>query len=152
MYFISITRLRLRSVWFLPGFMLGNERSVKELIKTPGFIAGKELVDKKLTFWTITVWEADAAMKVFRNAKAHQAAMRKLPLWCNEASFAHWLDESNDVPDWNTAYSRMIATGKLAKVNKPSPSQANKNFTKPNALSKVQRIFKTKLPGELISH
>ncbi|MBD1366665.1 hypothetical protein IDJ77_22830 [Mucilaginibacter sp. ZT4R22] len=64
MYFVSVTRLRVRSYRFLPSFLLANEGSVR-LIKTiGGFVGGKELVDKNLTFWTVTVWESDAAMKV----------------------------------------------------------------------------------------
>ena len=64
MYFVSATRLRVRSIFFLIGFMRANEASVKFLLTTPGFAKGKELTDKGLVFWTVTVWKDEAAMKV----------------------------------------------------------------------------------------
>jgi len=111
--------------------MRANEASVKVLIKTPGFIAGKELTDKGLTFWTLTIWEDEASMKAFRNSEPHRKAMQGLPHWCNEASYAHWMQEEQQLPDWDTVYKKMIEEGKITKVRKPSARQLEKNYTPP---------------------
>jgi heme-degrading monooxygenase HmoA len=87
MPFISITRLRIHSIFILPKFMLANEASVKQLRKIDGFLKGKELIDKGLTFWTLTMWRDEIAMKAFRNSIPHRKAMQKLPSWCCEASY-----------------------------------------------------------------
>src|SRR5689334_22896127 len=108
MYFVSATRLRVRSIFFLIGFMRANEASVKFLLTTPGFAKGKELTDKGLVFWTVTVWKDEAAMKVFRNSPPHRKAMQKLPDWCNEASYTHWVQEEDTIPDWDTIYKKMM--------------------------------------------
>ena len=65
MPFVSVTRLRVKSMFFLLSFMRANESSVKELKVSKGLLKGKELIDKKLTFWTITLWEDEESMKKF---------------------------------------------------------------------------------------
>ena len=131
MYFISATRLRVRSIFFLFGFIRANEASVKVLIKTPGFVAGKELTDKGLTFWTVTIWQDETSMKTFRNSVPHRKAMQALPHWCNEASYTHWIQEEEFIPDWNTIYKKMMVEGKTTRVRKPSARQLEKNYPPP---------------------
>jgi len=128
MYLISATRLRVKSIWYLPKFFLANEASLKELKKTKGFLTGKELVDKGLTFWTLTLWESDAGMKTFRNSIPHRKAMQSLPTWCDEASYIHWAQETQLLPDWTIVYNKMIEEGKTTKVRNPSANQSNKNY------------------------
>ena len=128
MFFVSVTRLRLKSFFSLLSFMRANEASIKDLKRTPGFIEGRELVDKNLTFWTLTIWEADANMKQFRNGEAHKKAMRKLPDWCDEASYAHWTQEDKTLPDWEKAYDIMMLDGKATKVRHPSENQLTKSY------------------------
>ena len=131
MYFVSLTRLRLRSIIYLPSFYMANERAVKQITHTDGFIKGFELIDKGLTFWTVSVWTTDAAMKYFRNNGAHQQAMRKLPGWCSEASYAHWMQETDTIPDWEFMYQKLINEGKVTKVKHPTERQAEKLYPPP---------------------
>ena len=74
MPFISVTRLRVKSLFFLIPFMRANEASVNEIKVSKGLLKGKELIDKKLTFWTVTIWENEESMKKFRGS------ICKLPL------------------------------------------------------------------------
>jgi len=143
MYFISVTRLRVRSFIFFPQFFYENESSIRAIKKIDGFIAGKELVDKKLTFWTVTLWKSDQAMKIFRNNNPHKRVMRKLPLWCDEASYTHWLLDEPAIPDWGTIYKKMITEGKITKVKYPSAQQAAMNYPAPRC-TKIERPFKFK--------
>lgn len=145
MYFISVTRLRVKSIWYLPQFILASEASLKQLKKTPGFIEGKELIDKHLTFWTLTMWRDEASMKIFRNGKPHQTAMRKLPGWCDEAAYVHWTTEDPGLPEWLTAHEKLITIGRVTKVKEPTANQLNKNYPPPNSASKMQRLVK--IPG-----
>jgi hypothetical protein len=139
MYFVSVTRLRVRSLLFLPQFFWANEASVKAIKKIPGYINGKELVDKGFTFWTVTIWDSVEAMKQFRNNDPHKSVMRKLPHWCDEAAYVHWQQETDDFPDWNTIHRRLLDEGKITKVLHPSPQQGGMtypipirtNFTRP---------------------
>lgn len=141
MYFVSVTRLRLKSLIYFPGMVRANSAVSKQLVVTPGFVAGKELIDKGLIFWTITVWQGDADMKVFRNSEAHRKAMQKLPDWCNEATYAHWLQETDQLPNWEAVHHKIISEGSVSKVRHPSADHATKNFLPP-IWKKTQQVFK----------
>ncbi|HWB23834.1 MAG TPA: hypothetical protein VG738_00045 [Chitinophagaceae bacterium] len=128
MPFISLTRLKVRSVFYLPGFLRANEASVRQLVVTPGYLAGKELIDKAFVFWTVTAWEDEKAMKVFRNGEAHRKAMQKLPQWCSEAAYTHWQQDTAELPGTALMYEKIMTEGKLTKVRFPSPGQQNKLY------------------------
>ncbi len=142
MYFVSLTRLRVRSWIYLPRFLLANEASVKSIKQIKGFVSGKELVDKGLVFWTVTLWDSMEAMKQFRNNDPHKTAMRKLPVWCDEGSYAHWTQDDSSIPDWQTLHQKMITIGKLTKVKNASPRQEGMNYPSP-ARTKSERNFKS---------
>lgn len=141
MIFISVTRLRLRSFLLLPKFLMMNGASSKVLVATPGFLVGKELIDKQLTFWTVTAWTDIDAMKSFRNSVPHRKAIQKLPFWCDEGAYAHWEQDSEELPDWTTVYTRIMTEGKLTKVKKPSLQQISFNYPKPK-WRKTERVFR----------
>lgn len=143
MSFVSITRLKVRSVIYLLPFMRTNEACVKQLLITPGLIGGKELVDKGWTFWTLTSWEDDSKMKEFRNSAAHRKAMQQLPHWCCEASYFHWIQEQPVIPDWSIASEKLIKEGKITKVRNPTERQLSNNFS-PIKWTKLERVFQPK--------
>ena len=144
MYFVSITRLRLKSIFSLPAFLSANSASIKQLLITEGYVAGKELTDKGLIFWTLTLWNADADMKSFRNSPPHRKAMQKLPDWCNEATYAHWLQEEATLPDWTTVHERMLSEGVVSKVRFPTDRHLTKSFP-PIKWGKLARPLNPKL-------
>lgn len=143
MYFISVTRLRVRSFIFLPKFFYENEASIRAIKKIESFLSGKELVDKNLTFWTVTLWKSDQAMKVFRNNNPHKRVMRKLPDWCDEASYAHWIQDEPVIPGWDIIYQKLLTEGKTTKVKFPSAQQAAMDYPSP-FWRKIERPFKFK--------
>ncbi len=141
MPFVSVTRLRVKSIFFLLPFMKANEASVKELKTSNGLLKGKELIDKKLTFWTITLWDNQESMKVFRNSLSHRIAMQHLPKWCNEASYHHWIQEDDEFPFWDTISKKLFSEGRLSKVKNPSKAQIENHFP-PIKWTKTERRLK----------
>ncbi len=141
MPFVSVTRLRVKSIFFLIPFMRANEASVKELKISNGLLKGKELIDKKLTFWTITLWENEESMKGFRGSSAHRISMQNLPKWCNEASYHHWIQEDDELPSWDTISEKLYSDGKLSKVRNPSKAQIENQFP-PIKWTKTERRLK----------
>jgi heme-degrading monooxygenase HmoA len=53
-------------------------RSQRQVVRAPGFLGSKLLIDRKHTYWTLTMWEDERAMKAFRGSGAHAAVMPKL--------------------------------------------------------------------------
>lgn len=131
MAFISVTRLRVRSIFYLPQFFWHTFKSQKQAKRAHGMLGGRLLLESRWTFWTMTAWESEAAMRAFRSSGAHMKAMPKLLDWCDEASYAHWEQESAELPSWAEGRRRMVAEGKLSKVNNPSAAQLAKRIAEP---------------------
>jgi hypothetical protein len=142
MPFISITRLRVRSLFYLPAFLWRTTGSLRQSQRSRGFLAGKVLREAKNVFWTATAWDDDAAMNAFRTSGAHGQAMPKLLDWCDEASVAHWIQPTTELPTWLEAHRRMVDEGRLSKVNHPSPAHLAKEIPAP----RPSRIEKTLAP------
>ena len=124
MPFVAITRLRLRSYRFLLPFMWHAGKSAMQAQGSPGYRAGALSSDvRRLTFWTATVWENEAAMRAFRAAGDHQRVMPRLAEWCDEASVAHWEQANAEIPDPNEVLRRM-QSGRPSRVSHPSSDQA----------------------------
>lgn len=127
--FVSVTRLHLRHWWFLPAFAWHAIRSRDQLRHSEGFLVGAVAGEFLLGYWTITVWADEGAMRAFRNANAHQRAMPKLSRWCDEASYAHWEQETASLPPVATVFDRLRNGGNQSKVRHPSKAHANGSLT-----------------------
>ena len=124
MYTVSITRLRVRSIFYMPLFTLHAMRTSTQAQKAEGILGVETRFEKNNVVWTKTVWAEESAMKNYRGSGAHQVAMRILSEMCNEASVARWQQESTELPTWEEAHRRMLTEGKQSKVKHPSPLQA----------------------------
>ena len=127
----SVTRLRVRSLLNLPAFMWMTIFTQRQIVRAPGLIGGGLLLDRHRTFWTLTVWENEKAMKAFRGTGAHARAMPKLAAWCDEAAYAHWESQGATIPEWKEAYLRLVSEGKLSRVAKPSEDHLARRFPEP---------------------
>jgi len=141
MPFVSITRLRLRSLLYMPVFMVHAMRSSSQAQKANGFLKGKTLMDKHLTFWTMTLWKDESDMKSYRINDPHKKAMPKLLDWCDEASIVNWQQPGMGYPEWQHAYERMKKEGRASKVRHPSSNHPNMNFPPPRYPSRTERIL-----------
>jgi hypothetical protein len=131
MHFISVTRLRVRSVRFLPLFVLFAFRSLRQVKTAAGFQNGGLLADRNLTFWTMTAWDNQGSMRRYMTAGSHKEAMPRLLDWCDEASVVHWDQPEAALPAWTEADERMRANGHASKVRNPSPQHATLSYRAP---------------------
>jgi hypothetical protein len=106
-------------------------RSQRQVARAAGFVGGRLLVDAKWTFWTLTVWEGESAMKAFRGAGAHAKVMPRLAQWCDEAAYSHWIPTDASIPSWPEAYDHLVNEGRLSRVEHPSASHEARQFAKP---------------------
>lgn len=123
MAFVSVTRLRPRSLRFLPGIMLYTWRSRRQLRGSRGFITGYLATGPNLALWTVTVWADEASMRAYRNAAPHLQAMAKLIGWCDEAAIAHWTADEAGLPAPEEAAEK-LRLGRTSKLRHPSAAHA----------------------------
>jgi len=133
--FVSITRLRIRSIRFMPGFAFHAIRSQRQVSRAPGFLAGALLPDQNWTFWTMTGWDSIESMRAYMMAGAHRAAMPKLADWCDEASVVHWEQTSDELPSWTEADERMRKDGRPSKIRHPGPQHQGLDFPPPRMMA-----------------
>ena len=122
---VSATRLRLRSWRHAPGFARYTAASLGQAIAAAGFVDGRLLAGQRLTFWTVTRWCSEDAMRRWRPAGAHGRAMPFLVEWCDEASAARWEQRDGTAfPIWEDCAERMAGEGGASRVRQPSDAQA----------------------------
>jgi hypothetical protein len=131
MTFVSLTRLRIRSIRYLPLFAIYALRSIRQVKKSPAFRTGALLPDRRWTFWTLTAWDQGESMRRYMMTGAHKSAMPHLMHWCDEAPVAHWEQEESTLPSGEEADRRMRESGRASKVNHPSPEHSSLNYRKP---------------------
>ena len=131
MPFVSITRLRIRSVRFLPAFAIHTLRTLRQVKSAPGFRGGSLLPDRRWAFWTMTAWDDQASMRAYMTDGPHRTAMPFLLQWCDEASVVHWDQADGPLPSWTEADRRMREEGRPSKLRHPSPCHADLGFPKP---------------------
>jgi hypothetical protein len=123
MPFISITRLRVRSWRYLPSFFVQAVRSARQAKAAAGNLGVSVLREDGNIFWTRTLWDSEAAMKIYILAGVHRKVMHSLLEWCDEAAIAHWTQESSQPPSWQEAHAAILKIGRPSKVNHPSEAQ-----------------------------
>jgi hypothetical protein len=129
--FASVTRLRVRSVRYLPAFLWNTFLAQRQVRRAAGLLGGRHLVDAHHTYWTLTVWESEKAMKAFRGSGSHGRVMPRLAEWCDEAAYAHWTPARASIPTWTEAYERLVAEGRLSRVEHPSRDHEARHFAAP---------------------
>jgi heme-degrading monooxygenase HmoA len=137
MVHVSVTRLRIRSPLYMLPFIWYAVRSQRQAERAPGFLSGRLMREARNAFWTLTAWDDDEMMDAYRTNAAHRDAMPKLLDWCDEASVAHWTQESPELPSWQEAYERLIRDGRPSKVRNPSAAHLAHEFPAPRP-SRVQ--------------
>ena len=128
MSIVSVTRFRLRGLRYLPFFMIHAQRSLMQIRRTDGYLAGAVRRDRDLTYWTSTVWRDETALLAYVTSGAHRTAMPKLADWGDEASTVRWDQDGFDLPDWSVAIEHMQREGRALPLRHPAPSHATVSF------------------------
>ncbi len=137
---VSVTRLRIRSWRFMPRFVIHTLGTTRQVRGSDGFLGGALLPDRRRAFWTMTLWDDDAAMKRYMTSGAHLRAMPLLLDWCDEASVVRWTQDTAVPPDWHEADRRMRADGRASKLRHPAPTHAAINYAAPRLSRNVALV------------
>src|SRR5262249_41367618 len=120
MAFISVTRLRVRRLAYLPGFILFALRSARQAKRAAGNLGVGLLREANRTFWTRTAWRDESSMKAFMLAMPHRKAMEKIADWGDETAVVHLTPENAGLTDRHEAHRRLRVDGRRSKVKHPS--------------------------------
>jgi hypothetical protein len=124
MAFASFTRLRVRAWYYLPAFLVHAERSGRQAQRANDYRGGALSADfARLTFWTLTLWSNEAAMRAYRIAEPHKSVMRRIR-WCDEAAVAHREQPTEQLPGDDDVLQFMREHGRVVKVPYPSSEHA----------------------------
>lgn len=124
MAFVSVTRLRLRSPFYLPLFLVYAIPSSIQANRAAGNMKAITRRASNNVFWTLTVWEDEAAMRAYMTSGAHRRAMPLITKWCDEASLTHWQQDSTQLPTWEEAEQNLRQHGRTTRLPYPSPAHA----------------------------
>ena len=78
-YTVTITRLPLARHIRIPAVMRQTVRIVRALVRADGLVGYSLKADLvRKTFWTVSAWESDAALRAFASSDVHRTAMRRV--------------------------------------------------------------------------
>lgn len=98
--FISITYIKVSSIWKVPMFMQHVGRINRQIARAKGVLAKRQKAGISRNY-TITAWESKEAMMRFRNNGAHLEAMKATRHISNEYGSFHYT--ADHLPGWKEA-------------------------------------------------
>jgi Domain of unknown function (DUF3291) len=140
MFYLAMTRLKLKSPRYLIPFWLHTEQVVKQMRASEGFVTGKLMGTLNLSMWTMTLWTSEEALRAFYLSGAHQNVMGKLSEWSSEAVAGHLAVETHQLPSWFEVRTTLCKIGCFAKLAEPSIDHNNGAIENPKIII-FQAIF-----------
>ena len=77
MPFISVTRLKVRSLRYLPSFLWQTLKVASQARHSPGFLGGRILREANNVFWTVTAWEDEEAIRSALRNRLHTDGVKR---------------------------------------------------------------------------
>lgn len=114
-YAAILTYLPLKSFSTLPQFFYYTGRIQSQLKSAPGLI-GYSLVAHVFAkrFWTLSVWEDEAALEHFVRQQPHRQAMLSLRSHMGDSAFTRWkLNGVAVPPSWRAAMEQLPKAARI---------------------------------------
>jgi len=100
-YLVLLSYLPLRRLWRIPWFAFQASRIVRQLKHSAGVI-GYSLNSRPFRgqFWTLSVWDNEAALQAFVHETPHVDTMRTMIPYMGQTRFVRWTARGADLPVW----------------------------------------------------
>ncbi|WP_260922935.1 hypothetical protein [Novosphingobium sp. 9] len=121
---LSITRLKLRHWWSVPGYLKATGTASKALQATPGYIDGYLGFSSGQVYWTVSLWTSRKVMEKYHASEAAQVTLARLPKWCGELSVAALDMPISEAPEPAEIARLLDKHGKIESVVRPTDAQA----------------------------
>jgi hypothetical protein len=107
-YLVLLSELPLKRFRDLGRFVLYSWRIQGQLPRTPGLLGySLRAYILERQFWTLSVWEGEAALHEFVIASPHHQVMRALQGKMGETRFVRWHLRGAELPtQWEDAFTR----------------------------------------------
>ncbi|MFC5180286.1 DUF3291 domain-containing protein [Actinomadura harenae] len=107
---VMASRLEVRSLRYLPGFLLASMALLRQARSSPG-AWGLSLRAEPLrrTFWTLSAWSDRDALDAYASAEPHRSTMRAKRKVMRESTFVFWNVPASDLPVAWSEVERRIA-------------------------------------------
>jgi hypothetical protein len=128
---IVVARLRLRDPSLLDEFFTHAVAVLEQAQKTDGNLGAEALAEAHDVWWDVTAWQSRAHIEPFLNTEPHLSTRGLVDHLCQEASFVDWEQDSPALPDWQTAWRRLVADGRSAPLTNPSDANQTRAFPAP---------------------
>jgi hypothetical protein len=139
-FFVSVTRLRLRSWRYFPFFLVQAIRPARQAKSAEGVLSLSVLRKVRNTFWTRTM-----------DGQSHEALYAFWTPWASDETFDGMVRRGRAGPldsavartaSWEAAHRRLQESGRLSKVNHPSETRRKNQFPPPRIQSRRELRFK----------
>ncbi|GAB2842184.1 hypothetical protein GCM10022221_46700 [Actinocorallia aurea] len=106
---VMASRLEVRSFRNVPGFLLSSLALWRQARRAPGAHGVALKADLlRRTFWTLSAWKDEAAVRAYASAEPHRSAMRAKRSVMRESTFVFWTAPTDDLPvGWDEARRRV---------------------------------------------
>jgi quinol monooxygenase YgiN len=128
---IVVARLRLRDHSLLDDFFTHATAVIEQAQNTEGNLGVDAMAEAHDVWWDVTAWEGRAPIETFMNTEPHLSTRALVDHLCDEASFANWEQDTAELPDWQTAWRRLVAEGQSASITDGSAANETRDFPAP---------------------
>ncbi|MEU9023860.1 hypothetical protein [Actinomadura sp. NPDC048394] len=106
---VMASRLEVRSLRHVPGFLLTSMSLLRQARRSDGAhgVALKAQLLKR-TFWTLSAWRDEQAIRAYAAAEPHRSSMRAKRAVMRGSTFVFWQAKAADLPiGWEEARRRI---------------------------------------------
>jgi quinol monooxygenase YgiN len=107
-YVALLSYLSLKSYWRVPSFFFFTAQVAKQLASAQGLL-GYSVLTRPLSksFWTLSAWKDDAALRSFVDHPPHVRIMTALAPHMDQTKFLRWTVKGSQLPlRWDDALRR----------------------------------------------
>ncbi|WP_329520847.1 hypothetical protein [Spirillospora sp. NBC_01491] len=108
---VMASRLEVRSLRQVPGFLRASMSLWRQARRSPGaWGLGLRAEPLRRTFWTVSAWSGEKAVRAYARAEPHASTMRRKRTVVRESTFVFWNVPAEDLPiEWDEVERRIAA-------------------------------------------
>lgn len=128
---LAMTRLKLKSIFYLLPALIQTEKIARQARESNGFLQGKLLINSDLSLWTATLWDSSENLLAFHRSDPYQHAKQSINKWSSEAVAGYQCIELAELPDWENIRQSLLKVGSFFNLKEASLQHKNRTIASP---------------------